>query len=433
MNKKILAAILSLLVLFSLPSCSVSRGDDAEHILNVYYVNADSYELGGRYIEAVEYYLGDNEDPIYNALNYLTAPPEDNALISALVKGTRVYSYSLENGEISVTLSPAYLLLNDLEKASANCCITLTLCGIDEIDSVSIYVDDKLVEEKLDSSIMIVEDTDTNEFEKQISLYFPEKNYNYLQTEYRVLTVGQDKLLAEYVVEELIKSTQTPGLADSIPANTLLLSVEQKNGVCTVNLSREFVNNRIMSAAGQRMAVYSIVNSLTRLESIEKVCFLIEGEAASGYEYIDIGDSFTFFGDIIYEPQEASKLFATVYLYAGKSGKLVKTPVVIEKASELTDEENIVRYVLKLQKIGGYEEIIPYGLALIFVETVNGVCSITLESQMLAGDSAEKIKLAAYIIESSVVESGAAYSAEVTIDGKQYISEAAQYTEMIIE
>lgn len=225
MIKRLFAALLSLSLLAGL--CSCARPDDGgtKEKLKVYYVNSDKYENGGEYIEAVDYYLEVGEDMVYNALDYLVTPPEDGELTSALVKGVRIYSYAIENGVMEIVLSPAYQLLNDLEKSVAKCCLTLTLCGIDEVESISIYVDGKLVEEKLEAGMMIIEDTDSNEFEKQISLYFPEANYNYLQTEYRVLTVGQDKLLAEYVVDELIKSTQTAGLASSMPEGTRLLSL----------------------------------------------------------------------------------------------------------------------------------------------------------------------------------------------------------------
>lgn len=433
MSKRFFAVFLVLVILAGLCACSTKNDDSAKDKLTVYYVNNNGYENGGEYIEGVDYYLEGSEDLVNNALDYLGSPPSDSGLSSALAKGTRIYSYSLEDGAMEITLSPAYLLLNDLEKSIVKCCLTLTLCAIDEVESVSIYVDGKLVEEKLDARMMIIEDTDTNEFEKRITLYFPEGNYNYLQTEYRVLTVGRDKLLAEYVVEELIKSTQTEGLASSIPNGTRLISAEQKNGVCTIDLSREFVDNRPDTAAGQRMTVYSIVNSLTNLENIEKVNFLVEGNKAEGYEYIDISGSFTPFEDIIYNPQEASKIFATVYLGLADSSKMVKTPVIIDRKSEMTIEENIVRYILSQKQVSGYESIVPSSVTLNSIETINGVCTIDLNSSLFANGSGKVATIASCAIAAAVIESGSVSSVTVTVEGRRFLENMTQYSDLIIE
>lgn len=435
MSKRFFAAILALSVVLSLSACSVGKDEENEHKekLTVYYVNKAGYENGGNYIEPVEYNIDERDDLVHKALDYLGTAPAEGDFATSLVKGTRIYSYSLEGGEMEIDLSPAYLLLNELEKSIVKCCLTLTLCGIDEVDTVSIYVDGKLVEEKLDARFMIIKDTDTNEYEKRITLYFPENNYYYLQTEYRVLTVGQDKLLAEYVVDELIKSTQTEGITGSMPEGTKLLSVEQKNGICTVDLSREFVDNRPLTASRQRMTVYSIVNSLVNLENIEKVSFLVEGARSEGYEYIDISGNFTEFEDIIYDPQEASKIFATIYLGLGDTGKMVRTPVIIDRESEMTVEENIVQYILTLAQVGGYESLIPSLVTLNSIENVNGVCTIDLSGALLAGGTGKNATLAACAIAASVIDSGAAASVTVNVDGKRFMENITQYTDLIIE
>ena len=433
MFKRYMTAIIAAALLFSMSACDNLREDDNTEKLSVFYVNTKSYESGGEYIESVDYFIAENDDAIHNALDYLASPPADSGLISSLVKGTRIYSYSLNNGEIAVTLSPAYLLLNEMEKAIAKCCITLTMCNIDEVDSVSIYVDEKLVEEKLDARMMIIEDTDTNEFDKQISLYFPEENYYYLCAESRVLTVGQDKLLAEYVIEELIKSTLSEGLKPSVPDGTKLLSVVLKNGVCTVNLSSEFVANRPVSAAEQRMTVYSIVNSIVNLENIDEVRFQIEGNEAYGYEYVDLTDSFTAFESIIYDPREASKLFATVYLGNAESGKMIKTPVVIDRVSEMTIEENIVRYVLGMSKVGGYESVIPKAVSLRSIANVNGECTVDLSAGLFAGGSSKIATFASCAIAASIIDSGVANQVTITVEGKRYLENITQYSDIIIE
>lgn len=433
MIKRFFAVLLAAAILMSLTACAVKEDTADKDKLSVYYINSKGYEDGEDYIEAYDYYLSDNEDMINNALGYLSHPPVDSGLETALVKGTTIYSYELENSVIDVNLSPAYLLLTELEKATVKCCLTLTLCGINEVEYLNIYVDDKLIDEKLETRMMIVQDIDANEFEKRICLYFPEENNYYLRTEYRVLTVDQDVSLAEYVVEELIKSTQAEGLRSSVPEGTRLISADIKNGVCVVNFSKEFVANRPNTAAGQRLTIYSIVNSLAGLDNIDAVMFRVEGESGSGYEYIDISDTFTAFEDIVYDPQEASKLFATVYLGSAETGKMIKTPVIIDRDPVLSIEESVVRYVLSLDDIGGYERIIPSAVQLIGIETMNNECTVDLTVALFAGGASRVATLASCAIAASIIDSGAANQVTVTVEGRRYLENIEQYKELIIE
>lgn len=74
------------------------------------------------------------------------------------------------------------------------------------------------------------------------------------------------------------------GMHDSLfPANAKLLSVETKDSVCFVNFSKEFLNKRADGESEEIITVYAIVNSLTELDDITKVQFLIEGQKVENY------------------------------------------------------------------------------------------------------------------------------------------------------
>ncbi len=434
MHKRILMLLLSAVLILNLSACAETENNNDKDKLAVYYVNNGKYEESVAYIRSVDYYLERGEDAVNNALDFLGTSPENGDLASAFVKGTRIYSYELNDRVIDVTLSPAYLLLTELEKNSVKCCLALTLCGLKEIEYVNIYVDGKLIDGMLDDRMMIIEDTDTNEFEKRIYLYLPDENNYYLRSEERVLTVGQDVLLAEYVIEELIKYTGADGVRTAMPNNTKLLSVEVKNGVCTVDFSDEFVANRPVTAAEQRLTVYSVVNSLCDLENIDAVEFRIEGKKSnSGYEYIDISDKFTAFNDIVYYPREDSKLFATIYLRSDETDKMVRTPVIIDKDPEITTEENIVRYILSHSDISGYERLLPAAVQLLSIETINGICTIDLTETMLAGGAAKVDTIASSAIAAAVIDSGAVQQVNITVEGEEFLNNISQYADLIIE
>lgn len=119
---------------------------------------------------------------------------------------------------------------------------------------------------------------------KPIRLYFANEDNTKLRAEIRYIdaeTAGNDvKKLANIIVEELIKGPgKETGLKGTIPEGTRLLSdVVIENNTAIVNLSKEFVDNHPGGKDAEKLTIYSIVNSLTELEGIEKVRFQIEGK-----------------------------------------------------------------------------------------------------------------------------------------------------------
>lgn len=110
----------------------------------------------------------------------------------------------------------------------------------------------------------------------RVTLYFGDKQAMYLIPEEREVTKG-DETLEAVIVRELIKGPQKAGSTRTIPDGTRLLSVSVVNGVAYVNFSREFQTKHWGGSAGERMTIYSVVNSLCKLPGIQKVQFLLEG------------------------------------------------------------------------------------------------------------------------------------------------------------
>lgn len=87
-----------------------------------------------------------------------------------------------------------------------------------------------------------------------------------------------EKTKEEAVVDLLVKGVDDDGLISVIPSETKINSVEIADGTCTVDLSSDFSDEKIIGTADRTLAVYSIVNSLAELDEVENVQFLIEGE-----------------------------------------------------------------------------------------------------------------------------------------------------------
>lgn len=118
-----------------------------------------------------------------------------------------------------------------------------------------------------------------------LRLYFANADNTKLKLEIRYVDTAEakknDSTLASAVINELIKGpSDDKAFARTIPAETKLISpVQIENGIATVNLSKEFKTKHPGGKDAERMTIYSIVNSLTEIEGIEKVKFMIEGKA----------------------------------------------------------------------------------------------------------------------------------------------------------
>lgn len=110
---------------------------------------------------------------------------------------------------------------------------------------------------------------------KQVKIYFSGSQAQYLVPETRKLRVNS---LPTKLIKELIAGPESEKLGTTIPKGTELLNVKLEDKLAVVNFSQELTANHWGGTTGEMMTVYSIVNTLTQLDQIEKVQFLIEGE-----------------------------------------------------------------------------------------------------------------------------------------------------------
>ena len=115
-----------------------------------------------------------------------------------------------------------------------------------------------------------------NENKTELVLYFADKQAMLVPETRSVELNGRSREQA--VVEELVEGSENKDTIRVIPKNTGIISVNTEDGICTVDLSGEFMSVSGSGSASDTAAVYSVVNSLTELDGIEKVQFLIEGE-----------------------------------------------------------------------------------------------------------------------------------------------------------
>jgi germination protein M len=418
--KKACCLLLALSVLFFSWSCSKTGkavAGNGTASLAVYYAYTEQYRNTGKLIGKMDLAVPEDIDLLAEALGQILVDPVSEAFVSAFPSNVKIIDFSLNDGNVQVSLTSNYLNMNPVDKVIAKACLTLTLCALREVDTVSIFTEDVLVEKNLSADDIIMPDYEKSEYEQQITVYFSDENESFLEQERRYLTIGRDKLLSEYVIDELIRGPQNENLHSAIPQGTRVLSVITKKNLCVVDLSKEFYQNRPRTAAGERVAIFSIVNSLTSLSSIEAVQITVEGEQLEQYYLINLKEPLVRNETIIWRSNsDSTDSILTVYMGVGDD-KIVALPTIAEIDYNISMEQNVIEEMLAVQSNFGYYPLIHTGTTLISASTTGRICSIDLSSEFLVEGNNIRVDLAVKALAAAVIDTGNADFVIISVEG----------------
>ena len=118
-----------------------------------------------------------------------------------------------------------------------------------------------------------------------VSLYFKNIETNSLIAEAKCIDVKDlSKDPYTYLINLLIAGPENEKLESAIPEGTKVNSCTLKGNTLYVDLSKEFINNAPAGIEEESMVIYSIVNTLTELNEISEVKFLINGEENKSFK-----------------------------------------------------------------------------------------------------------------------------------------------------
>lgn len=244
-------------------------------------------------MRAVSY--GDSDSLSSIVLNELTKGSVDKKCVSPINKDVKILHIKNNDGNLNVDFSREFLSGDSSQDILATYAVVKSLCSIGNVRRVKVTVENKdivapdgnVIDYLSSSDINISKNDDTSGI---VVLYFPSKTTQKLVTEVRTISSEDKKTKEQYIVNEIIKGPQDKNLQSVIASDTVLISAETKDGVCYVNFKSNFIDKN--AGAKEKLAVYSIVNSLTELENIRQVQFLIDGKKVDNFGQTYIGDLF---------------------------------------------------------------------------------------------------------------------------------------------
>jgi germination protein M len=115
-----------------------------------------------------------------------------------------------------------------------------------------------------------------------LTLYFSNEEGDGLIKETRSdVYYSSNMSLEKLVMEQLLEGTKIQGAKSAIPEGTRLVNVSVSEGVCYVSLDETFRNQDYK--VNEAIVIYSIVDSLTELPTINKVQISVNGDTSGVY------------------------------------------------------------------------------------------------------------------------------------------------------
>lgn len=354
-------------------------------------------------------------DPVELLTRYFSSlPPENGA--SPLPASWSLGSVVLQDATAEIVLHGRSA--DALDRSLCATCIAMTLLQLDTVQRVSITMPGADVPLILSENDIFLHDTGMLPQEEMLTLYYPDAQRRYLVRETLSVEAMDNAEKPAYIVSQLLAGRERGQLTSCIPDGTVLLGVSLENGVCTVDLSSEFLNDLEQSYAAERMAVYSIVNSLTELPDITTIDLWVAGAPVERLYRMELLSGISRDESLISVPASKDLLDITLYPTCGGDGLLVSVPQLLPLDDEHTNAELLLNALLTFEGTNGLQNCIPTGTKLLSLRIENGNCVVDLTREFLDGcTNAEEETLAVRSIVATMCSLAEINAVEILVEG----------------
>lgn len=296
-NKKRISIFITLIIMAVLFVACDIKTKESESGVTVYLVNATQDGLTSINVDLE----GDNkEDRVKEIIDILYTGVSESNIAPTIPNFVGITSISFENNNVILDFSSGYEALGDVQEILFRSAIVKSLTELHEVETVEFYVlgYPKLGSNGLELGKMgkddVVYDSMIKDNISKITLYFADKNGEYLIPEEVSINLNVNAQIERMILNKLIEGPANTDLVRTVPTETKIKDIYTNEGICYVDFTKEFRTKHMGGSAGELLTIYSIVNSLTELDSINRVQFLIEGKIEEEYKgHVKFDEPFT--------------------------------------------------------------------------------------------------------------------------------------------
>ncbi|WP_167958556.1 GerMN domain-containing protein [Anaerosporobacter faecicola] len=289
MGKRRLVALLILSLAGLLAGCSAGKSNNTkESDYYLYYIDKDETKVVQ---EAYEPEANTTEDLIAEFVKALDQEPKNYSYRKAKPDTVVLKDYTYNGGgQLILNFETGYYDMEGIAEVLTRAAIVKSFCQIDGVDYVEFYVAGQPLRDKNEKPISMM--TDENFIDNtggetkykqnaKISLFFANKSGNKLVESNVVVSYNGTIPMEQLIVEQLISGPLSDIKYPTIPEGTKLVKATVKEGICYVDFNEKFLEK--INGITDEVAIYSVVNSLVEMPTINKVQFKINGELTKTY------------------------------------------------------------------------------------------------------------------------------------------------------
>lgn len=259
--------------------------DPEQGLYRIYYLNSTRTKLA-----SVEYETdsGDADQLIAELTEQLLTVPDNPDYQAVLEEGVRILDASRAENVLVLNFNKEYSSMKPTREVICRAALAKTFTQVPDIDYISIncegqpFIDSNGNPTGVYSGTDFVDSiSDVNSFERvRLTLYFANETRDGLTAETREVVHNMSTSLERLIVEQLLAGSRSGG-NPVLPKGTKILNVSTTDAVCYVNLDSNFLSGELEAA--EYIPVYALVDSLTELQTVNKVQIMVDGSADELY------------------------------------------------------------------------------------------------------------------------------------------------------
>lgn len=281
--KPALSFLLFLWLSFAILGCAAQKEPllPGESAYQIYYLNSSLTKLEQR-----EYRTKTAEPGLLTEelMECFRNVPADLDCQAALTEQVGYLGYRNEDKVLYLYFDTNYTSMKAAREILCRQALVLTLTQVPGVEYVNIYAGDQPLMDRngmpvgmVSAADFIDSISDVNAYEEtELTLYFTDDSGDALIPEKRTVMYNINTSVEQVVLQELIRGPETDGLRPTLDPATRLLNVSVNENICYINFDSAFLANSL--EVKEEIPIYSIVNSLSELSTVNRVQFTVNGE-----------------------------------------------------------------------------------------------------------------------------------------------------------
>lgn len=264
---------------------------------------------------------------IQELLDQLGTDTDTLDYVKAIPEGVAVQSWKVEQDCLMLDFSSSYDKMDFITEVLCRLAIVKTMTQVEGIESVSFSVKGKPLTDSrgdlvgamtLDSFVENPGEQINSYQNATIDLFFANEAGDGLVKETQEVYYNSNISMEKLVMEHLLNGPKSKKAKGTIPEETKLMNVAVVDGACYVNLDENFKNHNY--EIQEPVVIYSIVNSLTSLDHIDRVQISVNGDTSGKYR----------------DDYELAKMYRADYSYVDME---TKNPVVVQDVKDTNENQ----------------------------------------------------------------------------------------------